>query len=51
MIKLNKLKQLESKVFELEVRIGLMEASLNDFMLSEGMSVDIESGKWYHNDK
>lgn len=41
-----KLMLLESKIFELEATIALMEIRLNDLMLGEGMELD--ANKWYN---
>jgi len=47
MIKTKKLKDLENKVFEMEARIGFMELSLNNLMLSQGMLTSLDADKWY----
>lgn len=45
MIKKKKLIELEAKVFEMEARIGILEACLNNLMQSQGMVLEAE--KWY----
>lgn len=45
MIRNKKIKELDQKVFEMEARIGILEACLNNLMLSQGISLDSE--KWY----
>lgn len=47
MIKNKKLKELEQKVFEMEARLGIMEAYLTNLMYSQGMQVDLDAKKWY----
>lgn len=47
MIKNKKIKELEQKVFEMEARIGILEACLNNLMQSQGMKIDLDAEKWY----
>lgn len=47
MIKNKKLKELEQKVFEMEAKMGMLEAYLTNLMYSQGMQVDLDAEKWY----
>lgn len=47
MINKTKINDLEKRIFELEAKMGLMELSLNNLMLSQGMKINMDGGKWY----
>lgn len=47
MRKSKKIKELEAKVFELEVRVDLLHMSLDNIIMSQGLDPNLESNKWY----
>jgi hypothetical protein len=47
MINRSKIQDLEKRIFELEAKMGLMELSLNNLMLSQSMKINMDGGKWY----
>ena len=51
MIRNRKMKELEQKVFEMEVKLGMLELYLNNLMNSQGMQLDLDSKKWYSDQK
>lgn len=47
MRKSKKIKELEAKIFELEVRMDLLYISLDNLILSQGLDPNLDSNKWY----
>lgn len=47
MRKSKKIKELDKKVFELEVRVDFLTMSLDNLLLSQGLDPNLDSNKWY----
>lgn len=50
MIKSKKVKELETRVANLEILLDIYIMSLNNLIESQGMKSDLDSGKWYKED-
>lgn len=51
MRKRKKIKELEKKIFELEVRMDLFHMSLDNILISQGLDPNLDSNKWYKDSK